>query len=519
MKGLGLDSKIIDQLNRDLALKRIQKDIQSDFIFAPHLNIVYHQAGEELYDQLLTKLKSGKYFPRLPININAIKSNGFDRLGSILEPFDRLAYQLIADYISTVAEKQIDRTQVFSHILLAEDMEGTMFEKSSESYSLFKKRIQALCEFGPYDYVLRADIASYFDRLYQHILGNLLYSSGADKEAISFLEKFLLQISQNDSHGIIQGAFPSDLLGNFCLCDIDAQHSLAGLEFSRYVDDMYIFFNSYNEARIHKVRLANWLRKDGLTLNESKTKIYKSEDLLQEETELDKLFNEATDEVLTGASIFGYETNFFWNLEADLEMEDEEVELEATKKLFDLNPNPDARQKIEKFCLPVFAVSESDYGLDYVIKNYTKDPSMSQIYFGYLSKMIRVNHVIVSDIESIFNDQNLIFDYQRMWLYASLLYASTVSDNLVRHALTDLQNHSKNVGLRSICAIIVGKYGNASFRRILKLHYSNENSEFVKSALLFSAQYFPTQEKDTCFKAWSGHNETNSLIVTAIKKK
>ncbi len=519
MSGLGLDSKVIAKFDKALALKRIQKDIQNDFIFAPHLNIIFHQAGDELYDQLTSKIKSGKYFPRLPITINAIKSNGFNRTGSILEPFDRLAYQLIIDLISETGEDIIDRKQVFSNKLLKKDKDGFMFERSGESYKSFKSHIEELCTSNKYKYVLRADIASYFDRLYQHVLGNLLYSSGADKDAVSFLEKFLLQLSQNDSHGIIQGVFPSDFLGNFCLCDIDAQHSMLDLEFGRYVDDFYIFFSELNDAKVHKVRLANWLRKDGLTLNESKTKIYSVDELHKEETELDRLFEDAKEEVVEGTINIGYETNTFWNLEADIEMDDDDVDFEATKKLFDSDFKGEFRHKIERFCLPIFSVLDDDYALDYVIKNYASQPSMSQIYFGYLNKMVRKDSTVVNMIENIFNDPDLLFDYQKKWLYSTLLFSDNVSDRIIKYALADLQNQQMNVGLRSICAILVGKYANAPNRQILKTHYSNENSEFVKSAILFAAQYFPSQLKDTCFKAWSGHSETNSLIVAAIKKK
>ena len=519
MKGIGLDNSVIEKFNKELSVKRIQKDIQSDLIFAPHLNIIYHQASDELFDQLINKLKSGKYFPRLPITINAIKPNGFNRIGSILEPYDRLAYQAIIDVIAPHVEKAIDRTQVFSNRLLTADPEGNMFEKSNQSYQLFKDRVTNICRSGKYEYVLKADVASYFDRLYQHILCNLLYSTGIDKNAVSFLEKFLLQLTQNDSHGIIQGVLPSDLLGNFCLCDIDASHSMEGLEFARYVDDMYIFFNELNDAKVHKVRLSNWLKEDGLTLNESKTKIYKTTTLLKEETEIDLLFDEAKKEVVKGTINLGYDTNVFWNLEADIKMDDDDVELEATKKLFDTAADFDIRLKIERFCLPVFSAFDSDHPLEYVISNYAKEPSMSQIYFGYLNKMIRIMPELSYEIEDLLNDSNLIFDYQKKWIYASLLYSSKLSEATIKFALADLQNPKKNIGLRSICAILVGKYGTASYRRILKKHYPSENSEFVKSAILYSSQYFPSQERDTCYTAWSGHNETNSLIVAAIKKK
>jgi hypothetical protein len=125
MKGLGLDNTTIDHLNKELALKR-------------------------------------KYTTRLPISINVIKPNGFNRVGSILEPFDRLTYQLIVDTVSVPADAQIDRENVFSNKLLADDPEGFMFEKSHEAYSSFKSRISELCVAPTYQFALRADIASYY---------------------------------------------------------------------------------------------------------------------------------------------------------------------------------------------------------------------------------------------------------------------------------------------------------------------------------------------------------------------
>lgn len=189
------------------------------------------------------------------------------------------------------------------------------------------------------------------------------------------------------------------------------------------------------------------------------------------------------------------------------------------QKTFNSKYYGDVRHKIERFCLPVFSALDDDYALDYVINNYPIKPSMSQIYFGYLSKMIRKDSTIADKIENIFNSPDLLFDYQRKWLYATLLFAEKVSEVIIKYALIDLQNPARNNSVRSICAILVGKYGSAAIRQILKNHYSNENSEYVKASVLYAAQYFPIQQKDTCFKAWSGHNELNSLIVAAIKKK
>jgi len=528
MKGIGINKEVLDNLDFKLAIKRIQRDISSDFIFAPHFSIIFEKASNELIDQLKTKLASGNYSPRLPISMNVIKPNGFSRNGSILEPIDRLAYQVVVDYISKNAEEQIDRTQVFSNILInnATDEDGHMFERSGICYDGFKNRIQELIKSVKYTHVLKSDIASYFDKIYQHNIGNLLYSSGADRNAVSFLERFMLLITENDSHGIIQGIFPSDLLGNFALCTIDAQHSIEGLKFARYVDDMYIFFESLNEARIHKVKLGNWLRVDGLTLNESKTKIFEVNELLHEETELDKLFENAKEEILNRTIEVDLEYgtgSILWDLETgseyEVEYDTEDLKLEATKKLFDSNENSTNRFKVEKYCLSIFAAVNSDCAVKSVLENFANEPSLAQTYFGYLRKMIVSGKVSVLGIEELLKKPNLIFDYQKKWVYSLILYLDNVSSEILDIAIKDLKSQDKNNALRALCAIIIGKHGSSALRRILKVHYQTENSEYVKSAILFAAQYFSTQDRDTCYKAWSGHSDVNSLIVRALKNK
>jgi hypothetical protein len=528
MKGIGINKDVLDNFDFELAIKRIQRDISSDFIFAPHFSIIFEKASNELIDQLKTKLSSGNYSVRLPISMNVIKPNGFSRNGSILEPIDRLAYQAVVDYISKNAEEQIDRNQVFSNILIdkEDDDDGHMFQRSGVSYDGFKNRVQELSKSGKYTHVLKSDISSYFDKIYQHNIGNLLYSSGADRNAVSFLERFMLLLTENNSHGIVQGIFPSDLLGNFALCDIDAQHSIEELEFSRYVDDIYIFFDSRNAARIHKVKLGNWLRVDGLTLNESKTKIFEVNELLHEETELDKLFEAAKEEILerTLEIDLNYGTgSILWDLETETQYEDEydkeDLKLEATKKLFDSNKESATRFKIEKYCLSIFAAVNSDYAVESVLENFADEPSLAQTYFGYLRKMIVSDKVSVSSILDLLKKPNLIFDSQKKWVYSLILYLDSVSPGILDIAIKDLKSHEKNNALRALCAIIIGKHGSSALRRILKAHYQSENSEYVKSAILYAAQYFSTQDRDTCYKAWSGHSEVNSLIVRALKNK
>ena len=520
----GLDHKVIQELNPELALQGIKNDLQSDFIYAPHLNAIFSLAGPDLWERLIGKLRSGNYEPNLPITLEVPKISGFSRPGSILWPFERLIYQASIDRIATVAESTLNREQVFSYVLLEEDPNGFMFESASDCYTNFKNKIIEYSQLGDYTHVLKADVASFFERLYQHVLINLLSSAGCNNYVVSFLEKFLSLLTQKDSHGIIQGVFPSDFLGNFYLCSLDAEHQINEIPFVRYVDDIYMFFRSEKEVNIHKIFLSSWLRRDGLNLNEAKTRTFEVEDLVKEETEIELMFEEAKKEAWSELSREDfYASTISWDFlfeeEPEEEFDEEDIELEATKKLFDLEEvNKETKNKIVKFCLPIFTATHNEYAIDFVLSSFPESKHMAQPYARYLKKFIRNNQDVTRAVESLLGNDEVYYEYQFMWLYAALMGADKVSFDSVKYAINQLRNTKLSEALRATCAVFVGKFGNVTQRRILKTHYSEEPSSYVKSAILHSARHFPKNEKETCYTAWSGHNEVNSLIVSALKK-
>jgi hypothetical protein len=80
----GIDRQVLESLDYNLAIKRIRNDLQSDFIYAPHLSAIFHKSADDLWDFLFHKLSRSQYEPRLPIILEVPKSNGFTRPGSIL---------------------------------------------------------------------------------------------------------------------------------------------------------------------------------------------------------------------------------------------------------------------------------------------------------------------------------------------------------------------------------------------------------------------------------------------------
>ncbi|MFQ5965212.1 MAG: hypothetical protein ACE5KZ_13135 [Candidatus Scalinduaceae bacterium] len=175
---IGIEKQVTDQFVKDLSIKRIRNDLQSDLIYSPHVTSIFHLASDELFERLISKLNSGSYDPRLPITIEVPKASGFTRPGSILWPYERLAYQLAVDNIAETSEKALNRNYVFSYPILLNDPEGFMFKPASECFS--GNKILAYCKGGKYSHVFIADVASFFERLYQHALINLLTSAGCN---------------------------------------------------------------------------------------------------------------------------------------------------------------------------------------------------------------------------------------------------------------------------------------------------------------------------------------------------
>ena len=323
------------------------------------------------------------------------------------------------------------------------------------------------------------------------------------------------------SHGILQGMFPSDFLGNFYLLFLDSDLSIREVPHVRYVDDLYIFYSDLESAHKGLVDLCSTLRQEGLHLNESKTEILKTKDLLYKETKIDRMINKAREEIEAqtfAVDVYGFQLIWIGEGEEE-EIEREKIELKAVELLYKQIDQVDVEaEKIEKFCLPVLSVAKSDIAIQRSLIGIIERPHLTQKYCSYLSALLSSNQSISKDIEKLIEDKRIIYDWQLMWIIATLLRVDKISKHTVDSIFRILRDISKSEALRGLCALVAGKHGNPGQRRNLKNHYRIEQSEYVRSSILFATKYFPTNERNTCLRTWGGHSITNSLIAKAVKK-
>jgi hypothetical protein len=529
----GIDATALANMDLDLAVSRILNDVRTDFIFAPHLSLIYRKAKDELIKSVTSELKAGKYMPGIPLQMEVpktyripVESTGrmgpaYSRPGSILLPKDRVFYQALADKAAKIIDKVLDGDRSFSHELVKPDS-ATMFLPTRKCWQKLQTKLAKYAKMKSIKYVMKLDIANYFSSINQHTLVNVLEDNGLEKTYSTRLEATILRYTgDRSSRGILQGIYPSDLLGNFYMAPVDRFLKDRGVPSARYVDDLYVFVQSVDEAESLLRDLIPFLRSYDLSLNESKCRILPKHLLHTMEPDLEALFNEAVEEISSQIDDDDFEADYGFQSEWDDdddesdEEDSEDLELKATKALFDsIDQYPGQEENVERFCLPLFAKADSDYAIEHVINAFRKRPSMSQIYSAYLAKFIETDGVRDSLVKET-SDQSSM-DWQRMWTLAALMQGEP-EDEEVKIALDIARDGARHDAIRAVGAYFVGMHGDHGRRTDLRTAYP-QMPQYVQSAVYASSRFWKGAEKNNARAMWAGHSPLHTLVTDALSK-
>jgi hypothetical protein len=173
-------------------------------------------------------------------------------------------------------------------------------------------------------------------------------------------------------------------------------------------------------------------------------------------------------------------------------------------------------EKIERFCLPLFAMADSHYAVDHVLSAFSRRPAMSQIYCSYLSNFLDTTEVRQS-LEARLSDTELYYDWQRMWILASLMTPETSEDDIVASALRIYRDGQRHEALRAVAAIFIAKHGSFTRKKQLADDYNLSGSTYLQTAVLYGARYFQGAQRRTAIKSWSSQTGTHTLVAKAIE--
>ena len=214
------------------------------------------------------RLASGSYHPQPVREVEIPKKDGSKRKLGIPTLRDRIAQQVVKDYM----EKRIDK----------------LFHENSYGYRPLKSAHQAIEQvrqntFG-FDWVLDMDISKFFDEVDHDLTLKAVSHVMEEKWVLMYVERWLkMPVQKQDGtvepkqgKGTPQGGVISPLLANLYLhfaMDKWLSKHYPTVRFVRYADDVVIHCSTHQQAEQVKEALINRLAEVKLRVNESKTHI------------------------------------------------------------------------------------------------------------------------------------------------------------------------------------------------------------------------------------------------------
>jgi hypothetical protein len=164
----------------------------------------------------------------------------------------------------------------------------------SKAYGDLNAKLYATAQESDFNFVAELDIANFYDSIRLDILENKIreISDKQQSEAVSLLFHFLnywnrdVNIYNKQTVGIPQDAMGdcSRILANFYLQDYDKYIfdlcEKTNGRYLRYADDQFIFANSIEGLKYLIFKASLQLNRYGLSINQKKTKILKTSDLI-----------------------------------------------------------------------------------------------------------------------------------------------------------------------------------------------------------------------------------------------
>lgn len=190
---------------------------------------------KENKEELLEKLRSGKYKPQPVRRVEIPKPDGGVRLLGVPTVLDRMLQQALV--------------QVLQPIFEAEFQEGSFgYRPGRRAQDAVKKSLEYY-EAG-YRHVVDIDLSKYFDTLNHDLLMSIVRRKVQDRRILELIKSYLKSgamvngIRQATEKGTPQGGPLSPLLSNIYLNEFDIEMEKRGHRYIRYADDIAVYVKS-----------------------------------------------------------------------------------------------------------------------------------------------------------------------------------------------------------------------------------------------------------------------------------
>ena len=202
------------------------------------------------------------------------------RLASQIPPLWNAYYlALVIACGPTIERARSASNQVFSYRFIAPDKgTGRIFDGTVGWTGFLEVTRQHA---ATYSHCVVTDISDFYHRINTVTVSKALQQAGVENSLRERLIK-VLHLLEVDRFGLPVGGPASRLLAELTLVRTDNQLQQLNIPFSRFVDDIRLFATSEVDAHRQLVKLGEFLSEDGFFLQKSKTRVYRSRDLIEE---------------------------------------------------------------------------------------------------------------------------------------------------------------------------------------------------------------------------------------------
>jgi RNA-directed DNA polymerase len=231
-----------------------------------HVTVKQYEYGLEAnLDKLRQELRNGSYRPQ------AIRRAWIDKLGS--KEKRPLGIPTVRDRVVQAALKMVIEP-IFERQFAAQSY-GFRPQRGCKDAL---RRVNDLLQRG-YNWVVDADLKSYFDTIPHQCLMALVEEVIVDSKVLALLKAYLRAKVMESANGWVpeggtpQGAVISPLLSNVYLNPLDHLMESRGVEMVRYADDFVILCRTEADAYAALAVIQRWTGNAGLELHPVKTRI------------------------------------------------------------------------------------------------------------------------------------------------------------------------------------------------------------------------------------------------------
>lgn len=499
-------NETMDNVTTARAIRTVTSDVQnSNFVQFPYEMEIFNSNSHAIVEIIKSKLADSTYLPTSSQQAEIPKGNGAVRPGTLITIKDQLAYALLLeDIFSDIHLKLLASQGVidFGYQLYSSASSHKWFQDWFNCWDSWKiDSLNKISQDG-YQFIVMTDITGCYENIDHKTLFQDLNRVGAPQSTTQTLRNMYKRWNPIDTKGLPQAISSSHLLAKLYLHEVDTSMRNLGYTLTRYVDDIRIFCNSRAEAKRAIMDLSIALRKRGLNLQSSKTKILEAEkaraEIIGRATTIDILSHKLREEIdIPELRDDPYASSVQINT-GTLNDAQIAVTKQAFTDYFLLSNEDEFDKSLFHYLINRLGSAGDDFAVEYCLDSIEKRPQETEYILRYL-KTIEDKSSIVAQLLENLNSPNSVYDYQNYQISQWLLENDQVSTDFLDYIRGIAFDNNKPVYFRALAKQILGDNGIHTDLTAIYETYSSASSSIEKDAIICSLHKLETSQRNAIF--------------------